>query len=76
MRRRFEMEFRPSHPEFRTRVCRHWLMGTCDRGASLCNFLHSAPNTTYCPGVDRVVWAGGRSRGVCEKKQGFKRVSR
>ena len=32
-------EFTPDHPNFRSKICRHWLKGWCNRGAS-CNFAH------------------------------------
>ena len=32
-------EFTPDHPNFRTKICRHWLRGHCLRGDK-CNFAH------------------------------------
>ena len=32
-------EFTPDHPNFRTKICRHWLRGHCLRGEK-CNFAH------------------------------------
>ena len=33
-------EFTPEHINFRTKICRHWLKGYCNRGQK-CNFAHS-----------------------------------
>lgn len=32
-------EYTPDHPNFRTKICRHWLRGHCLRGEK-CNFAH------------------------------------
>ncbi len=32
-------EFTPGHPNFRSKICRHWLKGYCNRGVN-CNFAH------------------------------------
>ena len=32
-------EYTPDHPNFRTKICRHWLRGHCLRGDK-CNFAH------------------------------------
>lgn len=32
-------EFIPTHPNFRSKICRHWLKGYCNRG-NKCNFAH------------------------------------
>jgi hypothetical protein len=32
-------EFVPTHPNFRSKICRHWLKGYCNRGRK-CNFAH------------------------------------
>ncbi len=32
-------EFAPGHPNFRSKICRHWLKGYCNRG-TICNFAH------------------------------------
>ena len=34
-----EKDFTPEHPYFKTKLCRHWLKGHCNRGLS-CNFAH------------------------------------
>lgn len=33
------LEFTPEHPNFKTRICRHFLKGFCNRGEK-CNFAH------------------------------------
>lgn len=30
----------PSHPLYKTRICRHWLRGHCKLGDDVCNFKH------------------------------------
>lgn len=32
-------EYVPTHPNFRSKICRHWLKGYCNRGDK-CNFAH------------------------------------
>lgn len=32
-------EYIPTHPNFRSKICRHWLRGYCNR-ADKCNFAH------------------------------------
>ena len=34
-----KIEFTPDHPNFKTRICRHFLKGFCNRGDK-CNFAH------------------------------------
>jgi hypothetical protein len=34
-----EKDFTPEHPNFKTKICRHWLKGHCNRGLA-CNFAH------------------------------------
>ena len=34
-----QAQFNPAHPQFRRKVCRHYLRGRCDRGEH-CNFRH------------------------------------
>lgn len=34
-----EVEFTPEHPQFKSKLCRHWLKGHCNRGDT-CNFAH------------------------------------
>ena len=34
-----QAQFNPTHPQFRRKVCRHFLRGRCDRGEH-CNFRH------------------------------------
>ena len=36
-------DYNPTHPKFRTRICRHWLKGHCRLGHS-CNFAHGWDN--------------------------------
>ena len=35
--------YNPTHPKFRTRICRHWLKGHCRLGDA-CNFAHGWDN--------------------------------
>lgn len=34
-----DVEFTPEHPYFKSKLCRHWLKGHCNRGNN-CNFAH------------------------------------
>ena len=40
-------DYNPTHPKFRTRICRHWLKGHCRLG-SACNFAHGWENKLDC----------------------------
>lgn len=48
-------DYDPSHPRFRTTICRHWLEGNCHRGAS-CNFAHGYEQLRS-ESVQLITWA-------------------